>query len=228
MGKTVSATDLLNAGRRRPPTRAETGTDQPEDATTSSAVDRHTATGELETQTLRPLVDQIPKPQNSQPTRYRDDQTPSGLADQASRRLDTQTTAQLDVVASGQLDPVRTSGLADEVSKRLNPTPNELSNQASKRLSAQSSRGSTSATYERSTVFLTPDQRRWVKQTAKNLPDGLSGSDIVRLAVARLTGDVSAGLDLVSALSAQAYSDAEVFAGRRNRGLPPPIAEAIA
>ena len=71
------------------------------------------------------------------------------------------------------------------------------------------------------TVFLTPAQRQWLKLTAKQLPDGLSGSDIVRLAVSRLTLDVTGGLDLVSNLTDQAHSDAEIFSGRRNRGLPP-------
>ena len=73
------------------------------------------------------------------------------------------------------------------------------------------------------TVFLTPAQRQWLKLTAKQLPDGLSGSDIVRLAVSRLTLDVTGGLDLVSNLTDQAHSDAEIFSGRRNRGLPPRI-----
>ena len=76
-------------------------------------------------------------------------------------------------------------------------------------------------TYQRVTVFLTPDQRQWLKQTAKHLPDGLSGSDIIRLAVSRLTNDVTGGFDLVRTLTDQAHSDAEIFSGRRNRGLPP-------
>jgi hypothetical protein len=73
------------------------------------------------------------------------------------------------------------------------------------------------------TVFLTPAQRQWLKLTAKQLPEGLSGSDIVRLAVSRLTLDVTGGLDLVSNLTDQAHSDAEIFSGRRNRGLPPRV-----
>jgi len=69
-------------------------------------------------------------------------------------------------------------------------------------------------------VFFTPEQRHWIKLTAKGLPDGLSMSDVVRLAVARLQIDVADGLDLAPALSAQAHADAQIFTGRRNRGLP--------
>jgi hypothetical protein len=43
----------------------------------------------------------------------------------------------------------------------------------------------------------------------------------MRLAVSRLSLDVTDGLDLVSNLTDQAHSDAEVFSGRRNKGLPP-------
>jgi hypothetical protein len=69
---------------------------------------------------------------------------------------------------------------------------------------------------------MTPSQRRWLKDTTKTLPvDGLSASDIVRLAVNRLQADVDAGLQLVEALTAQAHTEAETLAGRRNRGLPP-------
>lgn len=77
-------------------------------------------------------------------------------------------------------------------------------------------------TYQRATVFLTPDQRRWLKTTVKALPvDGLSASDIVRLAIARLRQAVGGGeVELVEALTKQAYEEAERLTGRRNRGLP--------
>lgn len=76
--------------------------------------------------------------------------------------------------------------------------------------------------YERLTVFLTPAQRQWLKRTGRQMPvDGLSVSDIVRLAVNRLSADVNAGLPLVDELTSQAYGEAETMAGRRNRGLPP-------
>ena len=157
MGKTLTAAQMLSAGRKRPPTPAETGT-EPLDNQATSAVD-HQATKPLGTQ----LVERV----NAAPTDRR-------------------------------------------------------GNQSSKRLSTHSEQnGQPSATYQRVTVFLTPAQRQWLKLTAKQLPDGLSASDIVRLAVGRLTLDVTDGLDLVTNLTDQAHSDAEIFSGRRNRGLPP-------
>jgi hypothetical protein len=71
------------------------------------------------------------------------------------------------------------------------------------------------------TVFLTPEQRRWLKDTAHSLPEGLSVSDLVRLAVNRLRQDVEEELPLVELLTSQAYGEAAILSGRRNRGLPP-------
>lgn len=79
---------------------------------------------------------------------------------------------------------------------------------------------SATPTYQRATIFLTPEQRRWLKDTARGLPEGLSGSDLVRLALNRLRRDVAGGLPLVEELSAQAHSEVGVLTGRRNRGLP--------
>ncbi|MGZ6839430.1 MAG: hypothetical protein ACXVHC_03075 [Frankiaceae bacterium] len=71
-------------------------------------------------------------------------------------------------------------------------------------------------------MFLTPNQRRWLKETARGLPvEGLSASDVVRLAINRLRHDVHHGLALVEALTSQAHDEAATLAGRRNRGLPP-------
>ncbi len=72
------------------------------------------------------------------------------------------------------------------------------------------------------TVYLTPDQKRWVKNSAKALPvDGLSASDIVRLALVRLRVAVDGGdVELVEALTKQAHEEAQRLTGRRNRGLP--------
>ncbi len=77
-------------------------------------------------------------------------------------------------------------------------------------------------TYERLTVYLAPDQRRWVKNSAKALPvDWLSSSDVVRLAIVRLRQDIEGGeVELTEALTRQAYEEAERLTGRRNRGLP--------
>ena len=151
MGKTLSAAQMLSAGRKRPPIPAETGTE--------------------------PLDNQATKP------------------------LDDQT--------SEQLSDVATRAVGDQATKPLDDQTSELN-------------GHPATTYQRVTVFLTPAQRQWLKLTARQLPDGLSGSDIVRLAVSRLTLDVTNGLDLVGNLTDQAHSDAEIFSGRRNRGLPPP------
>lgn len=69
-------------------------------------------------------------------------------------------------------------------------------------------------------MFFTPQQRQWIKRISRDLPDGLSMSDVVRLAVSRLQDDVANGLNLAPALAERAYADAEIFTGRRNRGLP--------
>jgi hypothetical protein len=75
--------------------------------------------------------------------------------------------------------------------------------------------------YEKTSAFLTPDQRRWLKSTVRSLPvDGLSMSDVIRLAVDQLRESVDGGLPLVELLTSRAYADADRFAGRRNRGLP--------
>lgn len=81
--------------------------------------------------------------------------------------------------------------------------------------------GPARVTYVRSTVSLTPDQQRWVRSTTRALDtDGLSGSDLVRLALARLRRDVDDGLPLLDLLVDQAHAEAEHHTGRRNRGLP--------
>ena len=173
MGKTLTAAQMLNAGRKRPPTPAETGTG--------------------------PVNDQTTKP------------------------LDDQTSERLSNVTTSPADDQTTKPLGTQLVERANTAPTyRHGNQSSKRLSTQSeSNGQPSATYQRVTVFVTPAQRQWLKLTAKQLPDGLSASDIVRLAISRLTLDVTDGLDLVTNLTDQAHSDAEIFSGRRNRGLPP-------
>ncbi len=117
------------------------------------------------------------------------------LGDGATRRLVVETTSKANTRTSAE----------------------ELGNQAPGPLVAES------LTYQRSTVFLTPEQRRWLKDTARSLPaDGLSASDIVRLALVRLRAAVDEGdLELLEALTEQAHEEAQRLAGRRNRGLPP-------
>ena len=189
MGKTLTAAQMLNAGRKRPPTPAETGT------------------GPVSDQATKPLDDQATKPLN--------DGTTSAVDDQATKPLNDRTTSAVDDQA--------TKPPGTQLVERVNTAPTDrYGNRSSKRLSTQSeSNGQPSATYQRVTVFVTPAQRQWLKLTAKQLPDGLSASDIARLAISRLTLDVTDGLDLVTNLTDQAHSDAEIFSGRRNRGLPP-------
>lgn len=117
-----------------------------------------------------------------------------------------------------RLEDTAASGLVDEAPGGLGvestSTPGDS---ASRRLGAGSAN-----TYERITVFLTAEQKKWLKGTARALPvDGLSASDIVRLAVSRLREDLHAGLPLVEALSHQAHVEVTAYPGRRNRGLPP-------
>ena len=174
MGKTLTAAQMLSAGRKRPPTPAETGTERLDDVVTSAPGD----------QTSKPLDNQTPAPL--------DDVVTSAPGDQTSNS------------SNGEL-----AG-SDQRSKRLSDFSSEVGDE-------------TAATYQRMTVFLTPAQRQWLKLTGKQLPDGLSISDIVRLAVSRLSLDVTDGLNLVANLTDQAHADAEIFSGRRNRGLPPRV-----
>ncbi|WP_432524214.1 hypothetical protein [Kineococcus sp. SYSU DK006] len=77
------------------------------------------------------------------------------------------------------------------------------------------------ATYVKVAVSLTPELRRWVKTTPAGLGlEGLSSSDLVRLALFRLRQDVEAGLPLADLLIIQAHEEAQRLAGRRNRGMP--------
>jgi hypothetical protein len=213
MGKTLTAAQMLSAGRKRPPTPAETGT-EPLD---------HQASTNLDHQASEPLDDGTTSALDHQASEPLDDGTTSALDHQASTHLDAQTTEPLNDGTTSALDNQTTKPPGTQLVERVNTAPNDRrGNQSSKRLSTQSeSTGQPSATYQRVTVFVTPAQRQWLKLTAKQLPDGLSASDIVRLAISRLTLDVTDGVDLVTNLTDQAHSDAEIFSGRRNRGLPP-------
>jgi hypothetical protein len=147
-----------------------------------------------------------------------------------------------DMLNAGRRDARQANGLGVETSRHLvveSPkrsdagTPSERSVEGSWPANAQPTRQpdteTTSrlvppaATYQRQTVFFTPDQRRWLKTTTKKLPvDGLSASDVVRLALTRLRPDVEDGRrELVEVLTSQAHTEVATLAGRRNRGLPP-------
>jgi hypothetical protein len=76
--------------------------------------------------------------------------------------------------------------------------------------------------YRRVTVYLTPAQHQWAKQAARDAAaEGLSASDVVRLALARLERAAALGdVDLARELVDQAHDEAERFPGRLKRGLP--------
>lgn len=169
VGKTVTATDLLRAGRRITPPDMVT----------------------------RRLDDTTPEPRDAQTSDQLGVQAPELLDNQVSELLGRES---LDVQPSRRLD-AKTTDVARSTRQLV---------------------ASDQKTYERVTTFFTADQRRWLKDTSRSLPvDGLSASDIVRLAVSRLRDDINGGLGLVEALSAQAYREAATHPGRRNRGLPP-------
>jgi len=146
--------------------------------------------------------------------------TPSGTSKQLHDQSPTSFSSDTDAAdtAPRRLVDVTTSGLDVETS----------SNQEAE-LTSSSSTPATSALdvkspiYQRQTVYLTPDIRKWLKETAKAMPvDGLSASDVVRLALNELRRHVGEGtMELVSALTTQAHQEASTMAGRRNRGLPP-------
>jgi len=76
-------------------------------------------------------------------------------------------------------------------------------------------------TYAKVAVSLTPEQRHWLKATPAALDvEGLSSSDLVRLALTRLRSDIDDGLPLTDLLIEQAHAEAQELTGRRNRGLP--------
>ena len=190
MGKTVSAADMLSAGRRR---RDDAEPDHDNEA--SRRLDAST-TAHSNAQTSKQLDAETPERLDDPASRARDNQTPQPLSAAAPKRLDDSASEHPDVSVTNPLDvaPTRRLVVAQQPA---------------------------APTFERSTVFFTPQQREWIKRTTKSLPDGLSMSDVVRLAVSRLIVEVGEGLELVPALAAQAHADALVFTGRRNRGLPP-------
>lgn len=73
--------------------------------------------------------------------------------------------------------------------------------------------------YQKTAVFFAPHQRAWLRGVSRALPEGLSTSDVVRLAVERLAVDVDGGLELQPALITQARVEADRYTGRRNSGV---------
>lgn len=184
-------------------------------------------------QTTR-LDDQATSPPGAQTSELPDAQTPSGLGGSTSSRLaDSSSGARESAASIQRLDDSSPGPLGTQTPTHLGPAARQFRDHEPPIPSAQTSRRSVdqhawpatenvAPTYQRVTVFFTPEQRLWLKVTAKQLPvDGLSASDIVRLALNRLRADVDEGYELVEALTNQAHAEAARLVGRRNRGLPP-------
>lgn len=128
------------------------------------------------------------------------------------------------VSATDLLNRPRTQATSRQVDEssghQVDESPSPLGNESTSSSVVQPPQPVGVTTYQKQSYFLTPDQKQWVKETARGLPDGLSASDLIRLAIIRLQRDVDSGLPLIDELSAQAHADATVMAGRRNRGLP--------
>ena len=76
--------------------------------------------------------------------------------------------------------------------------------------------------YHRTTVYLTDEQRQWLRRAAaKAQLDGLivSASDLIRLALSRLQDQVPEK-QLHKELTAHVLAEAELYPGRAKRGLP--------
>jgi Arc/MetJ-type ribon-helix-helix transcriptional regulator len=77
-------------------------------------------------------------------------------------------------------------------------------------------------TYHRTTVYLTDEQRQWLRRAAaKAQLDGLtvSASDVIRLALSRLQEEASEK-QLHQDLVTHVLAEAEQYPGRAKRGLP--------
>src|SRR5512135_431084 len=166
------------------------------------------------------------------PTEQPDGSAPRHLEDPSTRPPESPETQHLvDLTTSDLGDGAPSSRVVSTSSDQDDKAPRSLEDQTSKLLGDSATSGldggaaepaGAGATYQRVTVFLTSEQRRWIKDTARRLPvDGLSASDLVRLAVTQLHQRVDDGLPLLEALTAQAHQEAASHPGRKNRGLPP-------
>jgi hypothetical protein len=75
-------------------------------------------------------------------------------------------------------------------------------------------------TYRSVHLNLTPELRTWLKAKGRSLPEGLSMSDVCRLALNRLREQVPDDVELVELLTRQAHEEARTLTGRRFRGMP--------
>jgi len=142
-------------------------------------------------------------------------------ADMMGRTKSDKATRPLVAVSPRNLETETPSTHGDQsTSGSVDSSPSALDDQSTGRQVNQAPSRPVGVRYEKTSAFVTPEQRQWLKSTARSLPDGLSASDIVRLALERLRDAVEDGLPLVELLTAAAHLEAERFAGRRNRGLP--------
>lgn len=81
--------------------------------------------------------------------------------------------------------------------------------------------------YVKTSFFIRPGQRTWLNTVVARAKldglDGISASDVVRLALRKLEIQCTDGLDshvLFDQLIEQAHVEADLFPGRKNRGLP--------
>jgi hypothetical protein len=77
--------------------------------------------------------------------------------------------------------------------------------------------------YHRTTIYVTDEQWRWLSRLAAQarLDElSLSASDVIRLAITRLQGQLSDDNDLRSELIAHVRAEAKQYPGRARRGLP--------
>lgn len=75
-------------------------------------------------------------------------------------------------------------------------------------------------TYRSVHLNLTPELRTWLKAKGRSLPEGLSMSDVCRLALNRLREQVPDDVELVELLTRQAHEEARTLTGRRFRRMP--------
>lgn len=199
----------------------ESTSSQPEEPQVEEAFGEVVVTGPLDDQSASKVVTKSTSSSVDQDPEPLDDSTPEPLDDEASSELVAPLPVKTTVNTELAEEPTATQPLVTKSPRPRAPRP-PSAHSAAPVPAARAPVGDATGTYQRLTVFLTPAQRTWLKNTGRQLPvEGLSVSDIVRLAVTRLSIDVNEGLPLVEELTALAYSDAETMAGRRNRGLPP-------
>lgn len=122
------------------------------------------------------------------------------------------------MLSAGRRQAARPAHVAAVPDERLDERP------ATAEPVAEATRRPVTQSYVKVGFFVRPDQRAWLNEVAARAKldgiDGLSASDVVRLALTRLQAEVGEGLVLTDELVAQAHAEVEQFPGRKNRGLP--------